>query len=104
MNHILTLYLNKFIMVYLDDIPIYSKSEEEHAEHVEKVLQALKDNDLFCHPQKLAFEFHKVRFIGHIISSDGITVDRSKVQAVREWPQSTNVLKVHSFLGLTSYY
>lgn len=104
MNHILRPYLDHFILVYLDDILIYSKTEEEHAEYVQKTLQALKNNDLFYHPQKLAFGFHKIKFVSHVIFSNRIAVDDDKVVAIKEWPRLTNVSEVHSFLRLTSYY
>lgn len=104
MNCISMPYLDHFILVYLDDILIYSKTEEKHVEHVQQVLQALEHNDLFCHPQKSVFGFHKIKFVGHVVLGDDIVVDGDKVVAIKDWPRPINVSKVHSFLGLASYY
>ena len=85
MNRIFHNYLDRFVVVFIDDILIYSKSEEEHAEHLRIVLQVLKDKKLYAKLSKCEFWLHKVSFLGHVISGDGIAVDPSKVDAVLHW-------------------
>lgn len=103
-NHILGPYLDQFILVYLDDILIYSKTEEEYIVYMKKVLQALEDHDLFCHPKKSVFGFHKIKFVGHMVSGEGISMDEDNILAIKTWPWLTNTSEVHAFLGLASYY
>lgn len=104
MNDVLRPFLDSFVIVYLDDILIFSKTPEEHLEHVNKVLTALKKARLFAGLDKCAFAMKEVTFLGHIVSGDGIKMDPKKVEAVREWPAPRNVTEVRSFLGLTGFY
>jgi transposase InsO family protein len=104
MNKILQLYLDKFVVVYLDDILIFSKTPEEHLEHVAKVLEVLRDNQLYVGLDKCAFGLSEIDFLGHVVSADGIKPDPKKVAAVTEWPTPTSVREVRGFLGLTGYY
>jgi hypothetical protein len=104
MNNILRPYLDKFVVVYLDDICIYSRTPEEHLDHVDKVLALLEEHQLYIGLDKCAFGQAEMSFLGHIISKDGIKVDPKKVQAVTTWPTPKNVKEVRSFLGLTGYY
>jgi hypothetical protein len=104
MNKILQPYLDKFVVVYLDDILIFSKTPEEHLEHVAKVLEVLKDNQLYVGLDKCAFGLSEIDFLGHVVSADGIKPDPKKVAAVTEWPMPTSVREVRGFLGLTGYY
>ena len=97
-------YLDKFVIVFIDDILIYSKSKEEHAEHLRIALQTLKDNQLYAKLKKCDFWEEEVKFLGHVVTRDGIAVDQSKVEAVRQWIQPTSVTEVRSFLGLAGYY
>ncbi|KAA3484218.1 reverse transcriptase [Gossypium australe] len=90
-------YLDRFIVVFIDDILIYSRDESEHVEHLRIVLQTLKDKQLFTKFSKCEFCFREVRFLGHIVSAEGIRVDPSKISAVVDWKPLRNVLKSESF-------
>jgi len=104
MNRIFHAYLDRFVVVFIDDILIYSKSEEEHAEHLKIVLQVLKEKKLFAKLSKCEFWLNEVSFLGHVISGNGIAVDPSKVDAVSQWETPKSVTEVRSFLGLAGYY
>ena len=97
-------YLDKFVVVYLDDILIYSKNEEEHAEHLRLVLEKLREHQLYAKYTKCEFWLSEVTYLGHVISKDGIAVNPERVQAILEWTPPKNVKQVRSFLGLASYY
>ena len=84
MNHVLREFIDKFVVVYLDDILIYSKSVEEHREHVRLVLQALRDAKLLVNPEKSEFEKRKVNYLGYVISAGEIRMEEAKVSAVRD--------------------
>jgi len=104
MNRIFHAYLDCFVVVFIDDILIYSKSEEEHAEHLKIVLQVLKEKKLYAKLSKCEFWLKEVSFLGHIISGSGIDVDPSKIDAVSQWETPKSVTEVRSFLGLAGYY
>ena len=104
MNRVFHEYLDSFVIVFINDILVYSKSQEEHEEHLRIVLQILRDRKLFAKFKKCEFYMDCVVFLGHVISWDGITVDPSKIEAVVNWVKSTNVSEVRSFLGLAGYY
>jgi hypothetical protein len=104
MNSVFMLELDKFIVVFIDDILIYSKNLEDHARHLHVVLQRLRDHRLYAKFSKCEFWLDTVKFLGHTISSDGISVDPSKVQEVLDWKPPTSVHQIHSFLGLAGYY
>jgi hypothetical protein len=104
MHQVLGPYLDQFVIVYLDDILVYSSTPAEHARHLELVLEALEKHQLYVGLDKCAFGLRSVDFLGHVVSSDGIKPDPAKVEAVREWPTPGNVREVRSFLGLTGYY
>lgn len=103
MNRIFHTYLDRFVVVFIDDILIYSKSEEEHAEHLRIILQVLKEK-LYAKLSMCEFWLNEVSFLGHIISGSDIVVDPSKVDAVSQWETSKSVTKVRSFLGFAGYY
>ena len=103
MNGILRPFLDDFVIVYLDDILIFSKTVEEHERHLEKVLQALQDNQLYAKASKCEFFRTEVDFLGHIISADGMKVEPGKIQAIVDWPQPTNMTEVRSFLGFANF-
>ncbi|KAL6362465.1 hypothetical protein LRP88_03747 [Fusarium phalaenopsidis] len=103
-NNVLREHLDIFVVCYLDDILIFSKTEEEHTEHVHKVLQTLQDAKLLVEPEKSKFHAPEVEFLGHIISHNEIRMDPKKVSAVKEWEEPTNVKEVQAFLGFANYY
>ncbi|CAJ2633448.1 unnamed protein product [Trifolium pratense] len=104
MNRIFHSFLDKFVVVFIDDILVYSKSEEEHKEHLQIVLQILKEKKLYAKLSKCEFWLKEVSFLGHVISSGGIAVDPAKVDAVLQWGTPESVSKIRSFLGLAGYY
>ncbi|KAL5558179.1 hypothetical protein UlMin_034390 [Ulmus minor] len=104
MNRIFREYLDKFVIVFIDDILIYSKSQKEHEQHLRVVLQTLKQHQLYAKFSKCEFWLSSVQFLGHVVSKDGISVDASKIEAVSKWPAPTNVTEIRSFLGLAGYY
>nr|CAE04051.2 OSJNBb0062B06.9 [Oryza sativa Japonica Group] len=104
MNKIFMEYLDQFVVVFIDDILIYSKNEEEHAEHLRLIMEKLRDHQLFAKFSKCEFWLDRVAFLGHVISSNGVEVDPSKVEAVLAWNPPKNVSEIRSFLGLAGYY
>jgi len=103
-NDIFSDEINRFVQVYLDDIIIYSKTLEEHIEHVKIVLQKLIDNRLVANKAKCEFHKLKIAFLGHVVSKDGVETDPEKIKAVAEWPVPTTVKQLKSFIGFCSYY
>ncbi|KAL8121347.1 hypothetical protein AgCh_018183 [Apium graveolens] len=104
MNRVFYDYLDKFVVVFIDDILIYSRSREEHAEHLRTVLEILREKRLFAKFSKYEFWLEEVAFFGHIVSGRGIELDPAKVEAITNWPRPNNVTEVRSFLGLAGYY
>ena len=103
MNSIFMEYLDKFVVVYLDDILIYSKNEEEHAEHLRLVLMKLREHRLYAKFSMCEFWLPEVTYLGHVISAKGIAVNPERVQAVLNWTSPESVKQVRIFLGLESY-
>ena len=99
MNRVFQPYLDSFVVVFIDDILVYSKSKEEHYQHLKKVLQTLRNKQLFGKLNKCEFWLQEVVFLGHVISEEGIRVDPEKVQAVVSWERPTTVTEIRSFLG-----
>jgi hypothetical protein len=97
-------YLDKFIIVFNDDILVYSKDEAEHAKHLRIVLQTLQEHQLYAKFRKCEFWLDKVEFLGHVITKEGIAVNPSKVQSVLDWPALKNVKEVRGFFGMAGYY
>ena len=91
-------------MVFVNDILIYSKSEEEHEGNLRIVIQALRDHQLYAKFSKCAFWLTKVRFLGHMISALGVSIGSEKVEAVLSWERLKSVFNIRSFLGLAGYY
>jgi hypothetical protein len=104
MNYVLMSEMDKFVMVFIDDIMVYSKNEEEHEQHLWIILQWLHEHQLYAKFSKCAFWLTEVPFLGHVISEEGIAIDLSKVQEVLEWKALRSVMQIHSFLGLTGCY
>jgi hypothetical protein len=104
MNKVFMEYLDKFVVVFIDDILIYSKNDSEHEEHLRMVLQKLRDNQLYAKFTKCDFWLDEVHFLGHIISKGGIAVDLAKVTAIMDWKTPSTVLEIRSFSGLAGYY
>jgi hypothetical protein len=104
MNSVFMLELDKFMVVFIDDILVYSHNKEEHAEHLRIVLTQLRDKQLYAKFNKCEFWLKKIPFLGHVLSDEGISVDPTKVQEVLDWKAPTTVFEVRSFLGLAGYY
>lgn len=103
-NSVLRSYLNKFVLAYLDDILIYSASKSEHAEHLKKVLEILRENKLIAKPSKCLIAQPELEFCGHMVGNGIIGPCSSKTDIIKTWPISKNVQEVGQFLGLASYY
>jgi hypothetical protein len=104
MNSVFMPELDKFMVVFIDDILIYFKNEEEHAKHLQIVLTRLREHQLYAKFSKCAFWLEEIQFLGHVLSAKGIAVDPSKVKDILEWKPPTTVHQVRSFLGLAGYY
>jgi len=104
MNRVFQPYLDKFVVIFIDDILVYSKSYEEHEQHLRQTLQTLRSRQLYAKLDKCDFWLKEVTFLGHVVSSKGIFVDPQKVGAVLRWERPTTVTEIHSFLGLAGYY
>lgn len=104
MNSVFMDYLDKFVVVFIDDILIYSKMEAEHEEHLRLVLQRLREHKLYAKFSKCEFWIDEVRFLGHVVSKGGIAVDPSNVSTVTNWKVPEIPKEVRGFLGLAGYY
>jgi hypothetical protein len=104
MNSVFMPELDKFVVVFIDDILVYSRNEEEHAGHLHVVLQRLREHHLYAKLSKCDFWLKEIKFLGHTISQDGIAVDLDKVQEVMNWKSPTTVRQIRSFLGLAGHY
>jgi hypothetical protein len=104
MNSIFSPYLDKFIVVFIDDILVYSKMEEEHDEHLRIVLQTLRKHKLYAKFDKCDFYQKEIQYLGHVISAEGIVVDPEKIKSIMEWLVPKDVADIRSFMGITRYY
>nr|GEU37874.1 putative reverse transcriptase domain-containing protein [Tanacetum cinerariifolium] len=104
MNRVCKPYLDKFMIVFIDDILIYSKDEKEHEEHLKAILELLKKEELYAKFSKCEFWIPKVQFLGHVIDSQGIHVDPAKIESVKDWEPPKSPTEIRQFLGLAGYY
>jgi hypothetical protein len=104
MNKVFMEFLNKFVVVFIDDILVYSKNEEEHEEHLRLVLQKLRENQLYAKLSKCEFWLSEILFLGHVTTDGGVAVDPGKVRDVLKWETPTLVSEIQSFLRLAGYY
>ncbi|GKA27560.1 putative reverse transcriptase domain-containing protein [Tanacetum coccineum] len=104
MNRVCKPYLDKFIIVFIDDILIYSKNKKEHEEHLKIILELLKKEELYAKFSKCEFWIPKVQFLGHVIDSEGIHVDPAKIESIKDWTSPKSPTEIRQFLGLAGYY
>ena len=104
MNRVFRLYVDQFVMVFIDDIQVYSKDAQEHEQHLRIVMETLREKTLYAKLSKCGFWLKEVSFLGHIVSTEGIRVDPIKMKAVANWKPPRNITEVRSLLGLAGYY
>jgi hypothetical protein len=104
MNWVCRSFLDKFVIVFIDDILIYLKTKEDHSEHLRQVLETLRKDKLYVKFSKCEFWIQKVDFLGHVVSTDGIHVDPSKIKAIENWSALRTPMDIRQFLGLAGYY
>jgi hypothetical protein len=104
MNNIFSQYLDNFFLVFIDDILVYSKMEDEHEEHLKIVLKTLRKHKLYAKFDKCNFYQGRIQYLGHVISEEGIVVDPEKIRAIMEWHIPKDVADIRSFMGITDYY
>ncbi|KAM0018968.1 putative nucleotidyltransferase, Ribonuclease H [Helianthus debilis subsp. tardiflorus] len=104
MNRVCKPYLDKFVIVFIDDILIYSKGQEEHEQHLRLILELLRKEQLYAKFSKCDFWLREVHFLGHVVNKDGIHVDPSKVDSIKNWPAPRTPKEIRQFLGLAGYY
>ena len=104
MNNIFSRYLDKFVLVFIDDILLYSKNKEEHEEHLRIVLQVLREHQLYAKFSKCDFYKPQIQYLGHIISKTGVAMEPKNIKTIKDWPTHTSVTDIRSFLGLARYY
>ncbi|GKE92271.1 putative reverse transcriptase domain-containing protein [Tanacetum coccineum] len=104
MNRVCKLYLDRFVIVFIDDILIYSKSRKEHEGHLRLILKLLKDEESYAKFSKCEFWLSKVQFLGHVIDSEGIHIDPTKIESIKDWASPKTPTEIRQFLDLAGYY
>lgn len=104
MNHVLAPLLRKCVVVFIDDILIYSNTFQEHIQHVKAVFQLLEQHQFKVKLSKCSFAVQELHYLGHVLSPNGVSTDPSKLTIVQNWPTPSNVKELRSFLGLAGYY
>ncbi|GKE16620.1 putative reverse transcriptase domain-containing protein [Tanacetum coccineum] len=104
MNRVCKPYLDRFVIVFIDDILIYSKSRKEHEGYLKLILKLLKEEELYAKFSKCEFWLSKVQFLGHVIDSEGIHLDPATIEAIKDWASPKTPIEIHQFLGLAGYY
>jgi hypothetical protein len=104
MNNVLKIFLDKFVLVFIDDILVYSNNREEHEEHLRLVLKVLREHHLYTKFSKCDFFQKQVHYLGHVISKEGVVVDPDKIRSIMEWPTPKDISDIRSFMGLAGYY
>eukprot|EP00253_Pinus_taeda_P026214 PITA_26214 len=104
MNSVFHQYLDKFVLIFIDDILIYSRNRKEHEEHLRIVLQTLQEHQLYGKFSKCDFYIEQIQYLGHIITKEGIAVDPEKIKTIMDWPTPKDVADIQSFMGLAGYY
>ena len=104
MNDLFRAHLGKFVLVYLDDMLVFSKTPAEHAGHLRKIFEILREHRLYAKMSKCASARTELEFLGHVVSAEGVKVDPRKVAAVEQWAVPTSVTQLRSFLGLSNYF
>ncbi|KAL0298874.1 UNVERIFIED_CONTAM: Retrovirus-related Pol polyprotein from transposon.6 [Sesamum radiatum] len=104
MNHIFEPFLRKFVLVFFDDMLVYNKGWIDHLQHLRRVLELLRSQELYANKSKYSFAQQQVEYLAHVISVEGVATDPQKVQCMENWPVSTTIKALRGFLGLTGYY
>ena len=104
MDDILRLFTNSFVVIYLDDIHIYSRTWEEHLQHIHQVLHTLRQHKLYANLEKCSFGMERVQYLGYIVNEHSVLLDLAKIQSIRNWLTPTTLIELRSFLGLANFY
>lgn len=104
MNEVFSEYLREFVLVFFDDILVYSSNLEQHVHHLKTALELLRRNTLFVKKSKCEFAKGSIEYLGHVISQEGVEADKEKIKAMEQWPVPRNLKALRGFLGLTGYY
>jgi len=104
MNGILQAYLRRFVLVFFDDILVYSKTWEEHLDHLKQVLETLQDHQFYANHKKCDFGQREIQYLGHLISGQGVQMEPQKISVILQWPIPKSLKALRGFLGLTGYY